>query len=947
MEGKERFRSLFSRNSQKKLYSEDTLSQGSLPDNSGISGYYKSSRANQDNCSQIYQKQEDSICQESQRACQTNRRETVNYECESSSSGSKYLDRVPSQSEFYCERTAFDSRSKDLEPNVFSKDLKGNKLQLIEKLDIGRCNDEENEPNIDNELDDSLIQDQIMSNFKTCNPKADNLSTKAKVKSRNFRGIERKFRLKGLKTSNTCKENIPNNSDIGNAFKNQGNSSFSMNQNHLHLHVNVTNSDFRCFNKSGKRSSLSDIDRAPPRNLNRSALGSNQIKRISKENLLAKKNKLQYTPLTMNGILKENAQYKAFQESGPEAKQRESYNMSLSHSSITRKPSEHSSINPNAFNSACVIQKNADNSKVSSRMKDLRSMSSKNLKNNDRKNLRRSMSFLRRSISPFNGVQTYKQDAIKLICRRFELKIKEYFYLIKEEANRKKVKKKPRKISQCTRQSISSLKKAIGYCKDIETSFEKLNNNSPNTNRIKKSNELRRSIQALGAHCNSINQHIAHLEERVGEGEQKRSNANGFIIQPDLDIHKQKIIGRRNSGVIKNQNCYVELSAQTLDQRNAHHSIMKNSGYTRHESSDSDYFSPKIYENSGSNIPATTKAKNKCLQSTQEVPRMNLFTDILNKFIQNYKKREMKSFMINLYHRVYPQLDNYVSRYEISQEKSPKKQEIVNTEAYESTKSTGRFKLRNDLNEISSPRYSHKQESYFETKDNYSNNGEGHQAQEMLKFKGQDDSCGVIQEHEVEGNDFSNISTLEPPNANEFTHHLGNEKYHTTQNRYDADINIIDSFCEPEFTQEASRPPSDFTLHRRSPSHSMAQMIWRLKKRAAGAIFERYRFEMKHAFDKWRTFCDQKEIEDLRKHKLSRIIFSKHKYPLRAAMNKLKLHCKDQIVTEQVNKTLVNRWRKRYVFKVFKILRNSHAKSERTPSKTQCIPRKKIKKVSK
>ena len=69
-----------------------------------------------------------------------------------------------------------------------------------------------------------------------------------------------------------------------------------------------------------------------------------------------------------------------------------------------------------------------------------------------------------------------------------------------------------------------------------------MNSNSPNRNRIKKSNELRRSIQALGAHRkhselylgNSISRQVAHLEDNIEETSEKKAN-NGFIIQPDLD----------------------------------------------------------------------------------------------------------------------------------------------------------------------------------------------------------------------------------------------------------------------------------------------------------------------------------------------------------------------------------------------------------------------------
>ena len=118
------------------------------------------------------------------------------------------MDRFPSQSEFYGDKEQLDNREKELDPNIFSKNLKGNRLQLIEKLDIGRIQDEDSDTNIVNGLDDSLLQDQINSNFNTHNPKSPNLPTSSKLKSRNFKGLGKRLKLKGLKTTSNLKENI-------------------------------------------------------------------------------------------------------------------------------------------------------------------------------------------------------------------------------------------------------------------------------------------------------------------------------------------------------------------------------------------------------------------------------------------------------------------------------------------------------------------------------------------------------------------------------------------------------------------------------------------------------------------------------------------------------------------------------------------------------------------
>ena len=299
-------------------------------------------------------------------------------------------------------------------------------------------------------------------------------------------------------------------------FNNQSNGSFAMNQNHLHLHVNVTNSDFRYFDKSGKRSVLSDSDAFSMNQGSSNCLKSAKIKKVNKEKLMIKKNNVQYTPLTANGIFKNSSNKQIKNMKRIKTNSGDLSAMSLSNSSYLHKQLNQSSINANALSknlitnildSNNITQRKIKNSIGSSHLNKA-SISTKNLNMLEKKkNMRTSMSSLRKSISSFTGTHTYKQDAMKLLWRRINFKIKEYFDLLKsnnksykpqKRKNRETWERKSKKLAKCSRKSISSLKKAIGYCKEIETSFEKLNCNSPNSNRLKRSNDLRRSIQALG-----------------------------------------------------------------------------------------------------------------------------------------------------------------------------------------------------------------------------------------------------------------------------------------------------------------------------------------------------------------------------------------------------------------------------------------------------------------
>lgn len=113
------------------------------------------------------------------------------------------MDSLPNDSDYY-------GKDKELDSWIFDNSFKGKRLQLIEKLDIGR-DSEYSDSNIVNGLDDSIQQDKADSHFDN---KYEVLNALDEKKSRNFVGLNKKIKAKGIKTMLNMKENIPSNSSI-------------------------------------------------------------------------------------------------------------------------------------------------------------------------------------------------------------------------------------------------------------------------------------------------------------------------------------------------------------------------------------------------------------------------------------------------------------------------------------------------------------------------------------------------------------------------------------------------------------------------------------------------------------------------------------------------------------------------------------------------------------
>jgi arginine utilization protein RocB len=150
-------------------------------------------------------------------------------------------------------------------------------------------------------------------------------------------------------------------------------------------------------------------------------------------------------------------------------------------------------------------------------------------------------------------------------------------------------------------------------------------------------------------------------------------------------------------------------------------------------------------------------------------------------------------------------------------------------------------------------------------------------------------------------------------------------------NRYASNSTVNDSCSDLDQKQQ------NLPMHQQSASTSMARLVWRFKKRAAAAIYEKYRFDIQQAFDKWREVNDRKQQDHLRNLVLEKLILDKNKRVLKTSLTKLKHSTRSDKVTEGVKITLMNRWRKRFVFKVFKIIRKQAKNEPKTHRTTKSI----------
>ena len=420
-----------------------------------------------------------------------------------------------------------------IDSNLHAKEYSGHKHQMIERLELDRsCNDDDmSDTNIVNGFDDSVRHDQSVTEYQEVTHNT--FATLDERKSRNIESFNQKAKPKVTKTLSSMKENIPSNR---NGLKRKwgqktidhipGESSFAMNQNHLHLHLNVTNnSDYHPGNKSDNDASEFNFS-------HKKGLKSSRIKKFSKDKIKLKKNNVQYTPLTINGILKDHGEVDAQPTRSRQRLKMKSNDLSaasLSNSSRINQPLASSALNH---------QKELNSTSVHQTFQK-RSTSTNNLNIGAKKNLQSCRNSMRRSTSPLFEIKTYKQDAIKFLMRRLNMKFKSYFESIKQASNVANFEdidefQQRSHRSRCSKKSISEYGKLKSNHNELNISFDMEKNNSPKQyqDRVEK---IRQSIQNFGNQNGTQMQRSQSNFDLGRKQDKRRPSHHNFIIQPNLE----------------------------------------------------------------------------------------------------------------------------------------------------------------------------------------------------------------------------------------------------------------------------------------------------------------------------------------------------------------------------------------------------------------------------
>jgi hypothetical protein len=116
------------------------------------------------------------------------------------------------------------------------------------------------------------------------------------------------------------------------------------------------------------------------------------------------------------------------------------------------------------------------------------------------------------------------------------------------------------------------------------------------------------------------------------------------------------------------------------------------------------------------------------------------------------------------------------------------------------------------------------------------------------------------------------------------------------------------------------------------PDHSSnvtAKLVWRFKKQVAAAIYSRYQHKIKEYFTNWKLRIEEIEQNDLRNLVLKRLLLRKNTYKLRKGFNQISHFRRCQTLSENINKKHMDQWRKKFVFKVLKIITRRRKSSKK------------------
>ena len=175
------------------------------------------------------------------------------------------------------------------------------------------------------------------------------------------------------------------------------------------------------------------------------------------------------------------------------------------------------------------------------------------------------------------------------------------------------------------------LNKAITYYKEIENHLTNSSNYV-----VKQNEEFASSPKKLQARNFNMNRSRSSFEVSNGKikyqnEDEVEQNKQSFIIQPGKELFMQ----RRGSGV--NLNNYQTVNHNFTDLNNSSPTMKQinmNSNYRRtfNDAENTDFRSPRITDPLQKLRP---RRMMHCMQSTQDVPRMHLFIDIISKIMRN------------------------------------------------------------------------------------------------------------------------------------------------------------------------------------------------------------------------------------------------------------------------------------------------------------------------
>ena len=291
-------------------------------------------------------------------------------------------------------------------------------------------------------------------------------------------------------------------------------------------------------------------------------------------------------------------------------------------------------------------------------------------------------------------------------------------------------------------------------------------------------------------------------------------------------------------------------------------------------------------------------------------------------------------FMINLYKEAFPQLEGYISNFNLTSPPNqlrnsgvppnyPQPQISNRSENQNSSKSTGRFHHTKNKNS----EWNTNNEVVIE-KDSWENeepNCIRVSSQETLSFRNNErQEWSKINETNSLTNFFSCTSGKEVEGKDAYLHYLATREILkqinvNSSNKAQSVIKFKHtsskvSFWDPEFASEQKIELLE---------QINVELVWKMKKKIVQNIFIVYRTKVHDSFKEWKNLLFKDELQRLKYRVVLNWISNKDRSLLRNAIQQLKRNWSSWKMNEEIKWKVMQRWKKTLIFKVFKINRVS------------------------